>query len=111
MCRLFAGGAPAPHGLFFGAFEAARAKRAAIEPMQSLRLRPRDQWCMRDRQQVLGDKPDRFLGRHPVEVVETAHVDGPGKGSQSTLAELIEIDLEIAEGQFAKRAIYGFAVA
>src|SRR6266446_2715456 len=66
---------------------------------------------MRDGQQVLRDEPDWLLRRHPVEVVETAHLDGPGEGPQGALSELIEVHLKITERQFAQSSIDWLAIA
>src|ERR1700722_16560586 len=52
-----------------------------------------------------------LVGGHPVAGVEAGEVYRAGEGSQSALAAKIEINLEIAEGQFAQGAVEGLAVA
>src|SRR5260370_41808896 len=79
--------------------------------MQPLRLGARDQRIMRNRKQVLRHEPDGLLRGHPLEGIETAHADGPGKSSHRSLPPLIEIHAEITDRHCAQRTIHRFAIA
>src|SRR6266446_10347363 len=92
-------GSPVPLWLrlFLRPLQTSRPERPSIKPMQALRLGVRDQRIMRNRKQVFRHEPDGLLRGHPVERIETAHVDGPGKSSQRSLPSLIEVHIEITE--------------
>src|SRR5258708_30807734 len=88
-----------------------RPERPPVQSMQPLRLGACDQRIVRNSEQILRHEPDRPLRSHPVERIETAHVDGPGKSPQRSLPSQIEVHVEITEHQFAQRTIHRFAIA
>ena len=63
--------------------------------------RGREQSRVRNFAKMLGDKPDWSVRRHPILTIETRQVNRPGIGSQGALESQIEIDIEVAHGQFA----------
>src|ERR1700687_4935363 len=83
--------------LFLRSLQTPRPERPPIQSMQPLRLGARDQRIVRNRQQVLRHEPDGLLRGHPVERIETAHVDRPGKSSQRSLPPQIEVHVKVTE--------------
>src|SRR6266496_82269 len=54
---------------------------------------------------MLGDEPDRFFRCHPVERIEPGEIHWTRISPQGALAAQIEINIEIAHGQFAQAAV------
>src|SRR6266513_306438 len=66
---------------------------------------------MMNGKEILSDKPDGFVGGHPVKAVKACQIDGTRKSSQRALSPQVEISLEVAHGQFAEAAIDRLAIA
>ena len=60
---------------------------------------------------MVHDKPNWFVCGHPVLPIESFQVYGHGKPPQRTLSPQIEVDIEIAQRQFAQRAVDRLAPA
>ena len=78
--------------------------------MQSPSLRRRDQRSMRNRKQILGYKPNRLVGSHPIEMIEALHMNGPRKRPQRPVPAEIEVHIEITQSQFAQRPVNRLAI-
>ena len=50
---------------------------------------------------MLGDKPDRLVGCHPIQSIEPGKAHRARIGPQSALEPEIEVDVEVAHRQFA----------
>ncbi len=66
---------------------------------------------MVNREEVFGNKPKRLVCDHPLKMIEALQVDGTREGAQRPLSAQIEINLKVAEGQFAERAVNRLSVA
>ena len=55
--------------------------------------------------EMFGDEPDRFFRCHPVERIEPGEIHRTRISPQGALAAQIEINIEIAHGQFAQAAV------
>src|SRR5579862_3743446 len=66
---------------------------------------------MLDIEQMIDDKPNRFVSRHPVLRIKALKVDRARVASKRALAAQVEISIEIAQRQFAQAAIHGLAPA
>src|SRR5437764_7726729 len=66
---------------------------------------------MRDFAKMFGDKPDRFVGSHPMKMVEAGKVHWTRVAPQSALESQIEINIEVAHRQLAQRPIDRLAIA
>ena len=66
---------------------------------------------MRDLAKMFGDKPDRFVGVHPIKMVEARKVHWTRVAAQRPLESEVEINIEIAHRQFAQRPIDRLAIA
>src|ERR1700686_4354616 len=51
-----------------------------------------------------------LVGGHPLKAVEASEVYGIGKSSERALAAQVEIDLEVAHGEFAQSSVNRFAI-
>src|SRR5437764_4299258 len=65
---------------------------------------------MRDFAKMFGDKPDRFVGSHPMKMVEAGKVHWTRVAPQSALESQIEINIEVAHRQLAQRPIDRLAI-
>src|ERR1700758_2912198 len=88
-----------------------RLKQALVDAVQALFLGLRDQRVVLDIEQVIDDEPNRLVGRHPVLRVEALQIDWNGVAAQRALAPQVKVDVEVAERQFAQRAVDGLAPA
>src|SRR6266513_6313650 len=59
---------------------------------------------------MLGDEPDRFFRCHPVERIEPGEIHRTRISPQGALAAQVEINIEIAHGQFAQVAVNRLAI-
>src|ERR1700688_607212 len=78
--------------------------------MQSLGHLRRQKRKVADREQIFGDEPEMLVGGHPLKAVEASEVYGIGKSSERALAAQVEIDLEVAHGEFAQSSVNRFAI-
>ena len=65
---------------------------------------------MRDFAEIFGDEPDIFLGGHPTERIEPRQIHRPGKSPEGSFTAQVEINVEVAQGEFAERAVNRFAI-
>ena len=72
-----------------------------IKPGEIFFHRRREQSSVRNFAQVLGDEPDRLVGCHPVQPIESRQINRTRIGPQSTLESQIEVDIEVAHREFA----------
>ena len=79
--------------------------------MQALGHTGPQQFVMVDFEQVIHDKPNGLLRRHPLQMIETVQVYRARECTHGSLAPEIEIQIEVAHGQFAQRTIDRFAIA
>src|ERR1700747_3280006 len=79
--------------------------------MQSLGHGWREQFVVMDLKQIVHDEPDGFFRGHPLLAIETGKVYRTRKSAQGPLAAQVEVEIEIAHGQFAQRAVHRLAVA
>src|SRR6202021_3307227 len=86
-------------------------EESLVDAMQSLLLCFRQERIVLDVEQVVHDKPNRFLRGHPVLLIEALEIDWNRISPQSALPPEIEIDVEITQRRFPQRAIHGFAPA
>ena len=65
---------------------------------------------MRNLAQMISNEPNVLFGRHPAVPIEARKVYRLRIATKSAFAPQIEIDVKITQGQFAQRAIDGFAI-
>ena len=59
---------------------------------------------------MLGDEPDRFFCRHPLEIIKSRKAYRARVPPQGAFAAQVEVDVEIAHRELAQAAIDGLAV-
>src|SRR5919201_5225559 len=101
----------APRRVDAGVVERSSLQQLAVQRRQEpggLRWHQAD---MRNSLEVLGDRPEVVLTRHPVHPVEAAEVDRPAMTAQRTLGLEVEVVLQVRHGQFPRRSTDGPEVA
>jgi len=86
------------------------ADTARIEPGEIFFHARCEQRNVRDLAKMFGDKPGRFLGCHPIKMVEARQVHWARVATQSALESQIEINIEVAHRELAQRAIDRLAI-
>src|SRR5437588_883630 len=65
---------------------------------------------MRNFAEIFGNEPDRFFRGHPIQMIESRQSHRTRIASQGPFAAQVEVDIEIAHGQFAQVAIHRMAI-
>ncbi len=86
------------------------ADAARIEPGEIFLHVRSEQRNVRDLAKMFGDKPDRFLGCHPIETVEPRQVHWARVATQGALESQIKINIEIAHREFSQAPIDRLAI-
>jgi len=91
--------------------EQVRRPESPVDPRQPAADPRGDHGHVGDVFEVVGDRPQVGLGRHPVQAVEAREVDRAAMTAERPLAVQVEVVLEVRHGQFPERSVDGLAVA
>ncbi len=89
----------------------ARVKQTRIHPSQPARRTIAEQRSVRQRDQVVINRPKILLARHPVNAIEARQIHRPRIIAQRLFAVFIEVVLKVRKHQLAQRAVDRLAEA
>src|SRR5713226_991800 len=91
--------------LLFLPVHALRPEQSFIHAVQALSHAGPQQLVVVDLKKVVHDEPDGLLSGHPLQMIEAGEVYGARKGTHGSLPSQVEIEVEVAHGQFAQGAV------
>ena len=85
--------------------------RTRVDPREMVFHAGFEQRKMRNIAKMFGDKPDISFRRHPIQVIKPGQVYRARISSERALAAQVEVDIEIAQRQFAQSAVDRLSIA